>query len=351
MKHKIFFLSLLCMLCGFYACDPAIDNPMPDRPNPMGRGIYILNYGLTNGDGAGLDYFSIDSNRMHRNVFDLRNGTDPGKGIAGMSFWKQYAFFTAEKSSVVWVINASTAMIAGRYNRLNDPRQLLIIDAEKTYLTSASQKIVNVLHTATLQNLGSISMPTTVEHLVKVSERVFTNKANSSASGKVYVIDYVLDRLTDSIAVPGVPVQLAASPDGTLWVLCAGNEVQQHALVAINAQTLQLKQQIPLPTFDTLSAGMAFLPQGNMALLAGDVYLLEAQNGYTTPQLLISASGRRFTSICYDAQKSDLYLTGYLPAVSGGFLYHYSTNGVLIDSMQTGLMPVKAALNQQPSNP
>lgn len=348
MKHNsLFILASLVLTAGLWSCDPATDNPMPDRPAPLGKGIYILNYGLQNGEGGSLDFFSTDSNRMHRNIFETRNGTEAGKGLSGMAFWKQFAFFTAEKSSVVWVINASTAQMAGRYNRLNDPRKLLIIDAEKTYLSSATQKGISVMHTATLQHIGTIPLPTKIEHFAMAPGRVFASTALSTTvgAGKIYVIDYVLDVISDSIALPGFAAWMDTAPDGTLWVLCSGPEAVQNALLAINPQTYQLKQQFQLPLFDYKNAGLAFTPQNNLAILAGDVFLLNAGTSTSAPQLFINASGRRFTSILHQTDSPFYYLTGYRPGVNDGHLFRFGTNGTIIDSLQTGIMPMAAAFN------
>ncbi len=348
MKLKIpTIFTLALVLALSWSCNPTTDNPMPDPPKPLGKGIYILNYGLQNGEGGSLDFYSTDSNRMHRNIFETRNGTDAGKGLSGIAFWKQFAFFTAEKSSVVWVINASTAQMAGRYNRLNDPRKLLIVDAEKTYLSSSTQRGVSVMHTATLQNLGTISLASRVVHFALTPGRAFASAEllAPDGTGKIYVIDYVLDVVIDSIALPGYPASMNTAPDGTLWVLCSGSETAQNALLAINPQTYQIKQQYPLPSYDQKYAGFAFLQQNNIVILAEDVYLLNAGNSMASPQLFISASGRRFTSVLYQTGSPFYYLTGYRPGINDGHLFLFGTNGMVIDSVQTGIMPVVAAFN------
>lgn len=346
-KNRFGFLKLLVLVAFVWACNPTLDNPLPDRPAPLGKGIYILNYGLASGDGAGLDFYSTDSTRIRRNIFVSRNGIEPGKGLLDIGLWKQYAFFTAEKSSAVWVMNASNAVIAGRYNRLTDPRRILIIDAEKTYLSSATQKGVHVMHTATLQYTGTIALPAKVEHLALASSRVFAapQSLQTANSAKIYVIDNVFDVLIDSIQVPGPITWMAHAPNGTLWVLCHDNQTSQGILLAINTQNLQVQQQYPLPMPTQQFSDIAFMPHNKIAILAGDVFQLDTDNPTAVPQVLFPASGRVFTSLLYDASETIFYLTGYRTGSTNGHLFRFGSSGILIDSVETGIMPVATSFN------
>lgn len=348
MKNKASsFIILFAFLTGLWSCNPSIDNPLPDRPKPLGKGIYILNYGLNSGEGGSLDFFSLDSNRMNRNIFESRNGTEAGKGLSGMMMWKQYAFFTAEKSSAVWVINASTALFAGRYNRLLNPRKLFVIDAEKTYLSSSTQKGIHVMHTASMQNIGTVSIPARIEHFALSSGKVFASPAFAqSASGrKIYVVDYLLDALVDSIPLPGHPSWLEAASDGLLWVLCSGSEAGHSALLAFDSHTLELTRQHALPSFDYQQSGIAFAGSDMMVILAGDVYTYNTGLTGSVPQLLISASGRQFTSLLVDSASNILYLTGIRNGLSDGHLFRFSNSSTLLDSVPTGIRPVASAFN------
>lgn len=341
------FLRLIVLVIGLYACDPVLDDPLPDRPKPLGKGIFILNYGLSNGDGASLNFFSIDSNRMSRNIFETRNGAEAGKGLCSIVKWKQFAFFTAEKSSAVWVINASTAMVAGRYIRLNEPRKLIVIDAEKTYLSSSSQKGINVMHTVSLQNVGMIAIPAKIEHLALASGKVFAapQPTQSAASRKIYVVDYSVDMLVDSIQLSGQVSWMETTPDGKLWVLCSGSEAGQSVLLSINSQTLELLAQHILPSFEYQQSSMAIVQSDKLAVLAGNVYLLNMATPGSTPQLLINAADRQFTSLLYDDAGDRMYITSIRAGLAEGHLYQFNTSGILIDSVQTGIRPVALAFN------
>lgn len=340
-------LILIVFLSGLWSCNPSLDNPLPDRPKPLGKGIYILNYGLNSGEGGSLDFYSLDSNRINRNIFETRNGTEAGKGLSGIAMWKQYAFFTAEKSSAVWVITASTALFAGRYNRLLNPRKLLIIDAEKTYLSSSSQKGIHVMHTATMQNIGTVSLPARIVHLALSGGKVFASpEFSQTASGrKIYVVDYLMDALIDSVSMPGHPSWLEAAVDGRLWVLCSGSEVGQSVLLAFDSQTLELVRQHTLPVFDYQQSGITFAGSDIMVILAGDVYTLNTGHTGSVPQLLISASGRQFTSLLVDSASNNLYLIGSRAGLSDGHLFRFNNSGTLLDSVQTGIRPVATAFN------
>lgn len=339
-------MAIFCMvwLCS---CTVSSDEPMPEKPSPLGKGFYILNYGLENGEGSSLDFYSIDSNRMHRDIFGARNNAEVGKGLKDIVTWRQYALFTAEKSSAIWVINSATAKIAGRYALLREPGNIVVVDAEKTYLSSTAQEAVHVMQTAALQPVGNILLPQKAARMVLGQNKLFVLPAYSvsMASNTIYVIDALFDKLLDSIQLPGFPSGAAFASDGTLWVLCAGSEDGQSALVAIDASSYTLQKTYALPQFNPESAGFTSLHDDFCYVLCGDVYIFRPNAPDFSPEQIIAAQGRHFTAILSDTISGRVYLTGQRSGTYEGYLYRFEQQGLLIDSVRTGLRPVALAFN------
>ncbi|MBK9290790.1 MAG: hypothetical protein IPM52_04060 [Bacteroidetes bacterium] len=346
MNPRIYFFAALLVVALLTSCDPALDQPMPEQPARLGNGLFILNYGLASGEAGSIDFYNTDSNSLRRDIFELRNGIAAGKGLNDIRLWKQYALITAEKSSVVWVINASTAMLAGKYHRLTEPGYLVPIDAEKTYMSSATLKGIHVMQTATLQQMGTIFLPRPASRMEVLADRLFAAPAYSVSSNRIYVIDRISDLVTDSISLPGYPAGLSAGPDGKLWVLCWGNEQAANVLLCISPESLSIEASFPVQPFDRQSAALAF--DGNQAVyvLAGRVYRLNLSSGNQVVEELIDDSGRVFTSLKYDRSQGRFYLTGYRNGLSDGYLYIFGQSGMTIDSVRVGIQPVALSFNK-----
>ena len=195
------------------------------------------------------------------------------------------------------------------------------------------------------------------ENIVKWDNKVFVaNSGGWTNDNRVSVIDPDLDIVTDSIEVGDNPIDLVVDINGDIWVLCKGKVVYDQywniidetdsEIFVINNDDLSIKNSFAIgQTGDFYSpVRLACSNDGSI------IYFLEADGIYrmevseTIPPV-IPFIERSFYGLDIDQKDGTIYGLSANNFASDGYMFRFTTAGVLLDSLKVGVGPGSVVTN------
>lgn len=343
---KLQFLLLISVLLFLQSCNLDSDTPDPVVPGGMGNGFYVLNQGNFTAGNSSLSFYSYDSTKINNNVFYKVNGAPLGDVAQSMTFRENIAYIVVNNSGFIYVVNASTCNYLGKVIGLTSPRNMLFIDNQKAYISDFLDKNITVIDPATLQILGTIPMGKSTENLVMVGTKVFaTNWSAYNQTGSnntIQVIDATLDRLVDSIQVVKEPNSMVVDKNNMIWVLSSGGYLNEEvpALHCINPESLEIYKTFYFDSNELSPEHLSINGTGDtLYYLNNGIYRMGISESSLPSSAFIEGGMRYFYTIGIDPKSSQIVATDAGNYVQNGTVYRFSASGIMIDSVQAGIIP------------
>jgi DNA-binding beta-propeller fold protein YncE len=156
------------------------------------------------------------------------------------------------------------------------------------------------------------------------------------------IIDAQTDGLVDSIQVGVEPNSMVIDKDNNLWVLCSGGFDNEEIPSLWKIKT-QDKTVIKKHEFDDINLNPSNLTTNGDAdevyYLNGGVYKMTINDDALPEDPIVDQSGKFFYALGVDPQNSNIFLSDALDYSKNGFVYRYDVQGILIDSVEVGIIP------------
>ncbi len=356
---KKFFYSLLVAGTSFFLSGCSEDSP---RPVDSGYrfGAYVINEGSFMNNNGSISYLDLDSNYVINNIFQAVNGRSLGDVVQSFSVAGNMGLIVVNHSAKVEVVDLESFVSLGTITGCDYPRYTLPLGNEKVYLTNgAFGGKVYILDLASLSIVDSIAVGMGPEVMARVGNFVFV--ANSGGWGHdstVFILDAMDDVIEDTLYTGDNPVDLTLDNEGNLWVLCKGKVVYDQNFQVVEETDSRL-QKIDLSTLrivEDLVIGqkgdyfnpirLASADRGKTILFAekAGVYAVDAAHPAVPDEPLIRGN---FYGLDVDPVNNIIYVTDAVDFSSAGILYRYTTEGVLLDSVTTGIAPNGVFFNER----
>ena len=353
-------ISYLVLAVLFLALVSACEKVNPDENEDTGftHGVFITNEGGFGNSNGSVSYFDQDSLIMHNNLFNRVNNRPLGDVVQSLAIHEGRAYIVVNNSQKVEVVDLEDFTSVGLIQGLSYPRYFVGIDKDKAYVSNGSKEgHVYVVDLNSLAIVDSIQVGSGPEQMLKKDDRVYV--ANSGGWGHdstLTVIDSEQDIVLETIQVGHMPVALTLDNNDDLWILCKGKvvygadwsvvEETESELIKVNTGVNQIITRIEIG-----STGDFFWP----ARMATDVA--------KTNILFTEAAGLYEIDIHAASQPSeplipvDFYGFGVDPEsgiifglsapgfAEAGYLSRYSSDGIKLDSISTGIAPNSAVFN------
>ena len=345
MRH----LLLLLVVPVLFACEQMPPMP-PDDPcetgnfpqsgimgDPSDR-VWVIHEGNFQRGNASLGWYESSTGTWYDEVFDSLNQEILGDVFQSVTFSDDKAYLVINNSQKVIVVSAVTGIKEGEITGLQSPRYLLPVSETKAYVTDLYANSVSVVDLSTNQKTGQVSLPGWTERIIKTGNKVFvTNLRNEY----LYVIDPSTDQLSDSIRVGLGSSSVVKAADGTLWVACSGDVMNDIAgsLVQVDPVTLLVLQTFEF-SGNERPASLTTDPQGELLyFLNEDCFVMDMAADSLPACPIIDAEGGLFYGLGVDPGNGDIYLADAIDYVQKGVLLRYETDGVLLDEWRGGIIP------------
>lgn len=341
-KHFVLVIFVL----GLFGCAKTDPSVYPPLPAALGDGFFVLNQGNFTSGNASLSFYQEESGVMTNNLFYKLNQAPLGDVAQSMCFYDDLAFIVVNNSGHIYAIDAHTGLFKRKIAQLKSPRNMLVIDATKAYVSDFQEKGVFVFHPQTMQPLGLIQTGKSTEAMVKIDNEVFvTNWSNynqTKTNNTVQVIDATLDQLVDSIVVAKEPNSMVVDHEGDLWVLCSGGYLNEEipALFEIDASSRLIKRRFNFPHAQMSPEQLIINGTADtLYFLNRDIYRMSVNAGALPEIPFILAENRNFFTIAVHPQRSIVLATDAINYVQNGYIFRFQPNGMLIDSIKVGIIP------------
>jgi len=351
------FIILLPVLLLLSACsDAPVELIVHDFDFSGKEGVFVVNEGNYMFGNSSLTFLSTHEELVYNDIFILANSVPLGDVAESMTISGDTGFIVVNNSGRIYRIDLNTAEITGEISGLVSPRNLLMLDAEKAYVSDLYEKAITIVDPSDCSIKGKISLDNgesgynhhTAEQMLETAGKVFVNSWNYDAM--IMVIDPATDRVIDSLSVLTQPNSMVLDRNGDLWVLCdggyPGNPYNYEA-----PGLLRIDPELPAVTrvyrFEegTHPFSLTVNPaKDSLYFINKDVWKMSVDAASLPDEPFIRSRYNNyfqggFYALGIDPEGEMIYVSDAIDHLQRGVVFRYRPDGVVVDSFRAGISP------------
>jgi hypothetical protein len=344
-------LAILSLLAVFFltACDEkdSLKNFYEEE------GVFVLNEGNFTYGNASLSFYNPVTRQISNHIYSKTNGFPIGDVLQSMVLKDSLAFLVVNNSGKILVINANSFKYKASIAGFVSPRQILVINNEKAYVSDLYSSHTSIIDLKTYTITGTIPLKKSSESMVKFGNFVFVS--NWSKQNTIQRIDASTDAVVDSLIVTKQPNSMVIDKNNKLWVLSDGGLTSmpggkvKACLTRIDPNLFKIEKEYVFPDLNSAptklcsNASMDTLYYLNGAwgssVSNGGVYRMAVKEETLPTTAFIPENGKLFYALGIDPKKHDIYVSDAIDYQQPGWVYRYSSQGAVKDSFKTDIIP------------
>lgn len=333
-----FFILLLISSCSLYESD----SPDPYAGNMFlkGKGAYIINEGNYLAGNGSLSFFSADSAKIYNDIFSNANSRPLGDIPYSVSMNGDMLYIIVNNSGKIEVADMHDMRSVATIKDLNSPRNMLVINDDKAYITSLFSNEITIIGLRTNTIAGKINIRRSSEAVLMSGTRAFVS--SWSAGSEIMVINTQTDKLIDSIEVGIEPESMVIDKNGKLWVLCTGGYSGNYypELVLLNTNTYVIEKRFTFPSKTFYPSSLVINSTRDTIYYAGGaIWKMGIGETALPAKPFVKQDGRLFYKIGAEPGTSRIFATNAVDYRQKGYLLRFKSNGTVLDSVRTGIIP------------
>lgn len=311
-----------------------------------GKGVFIVNEGnYTNGNGS-VSFYNFYTNKIYNGIFDAANKRPLGDVPVSMEIMNGLLYIVVNNSGKIEVVNPDDFKWIKTITGLSSPRFIMPVSSKKAYISDLRSAYISVLDLQTNSITKKIYCGKSTDRMLKYNNRVFVCNWSEYyvkvPNNTVQVIDCDNDLLIDSVKVGKEPNSMVVDKQNRLWVLSSGgyNNEEIPELNCINISNLQPEKKI-LFASKYLSPASLCTNQTKDSLwyISNNIYCMSINDNQLPATPIINKQHRMFYSMEVSAPNSELYVSDAIDYNQNGYIYRFTSNGSVIDSLHAGIIP------------
>jgi len=322
------------------------------------HGVFITNEGGFMNNNGSISYYDIDSGKVTNNLFQIINGYGPGDIVQSFGVAGNKGFIVVNNSQKVEVVDMESFESLGTITGVDYPRYFIGIDNDKGYLSNGkSAGKVYVIDLVTLKLTDSIDVGNGPENIVKSGNYVFVaNSGGWTNDSTVSVIDVTTDQVIETIHVGDNPTDMVVDKNGDIWVLCKGKVVYDQnwnitdetdsKLVKINGSNRSVEETFVVgQTGDFFNPNRLAISHDGQNIFFGEasgIYRMNIADSNVPTSVFIA---KQYYGLDIDPDNGTIYCLKANGFDANGMVYMYNSNGILTDSLEVGIAPNGATFN------
>ncbi len=342
---------LISLLFIFQACKK--DESPEQQDHDLAKGVFIINQGTFNAANASLSYFETGSKILINNLFTEVNKIPLGDVAQSITLWEDKAFIVVNNSGVVYCIERKNAKLSGKITGLASPRNMLILNSEKAYISDLYDHHISIVNSTTFEVTGTIELNRSSEEMVLIGAKAYV--ANYSAYGQqlkndvVLVLDTNTDKLVDTIKVGIEPNSIVSDKDSNLWVLCSGGYLNEElpTIWKINGANGEVLHTYTFNVLESSPSALKINGNGDqLYFLNNGVFTMSVNDDQLPSTPLISQENNQFFGyLGVDPSNDNIYIGNPKDYQSSGLVYRYDAAGNYISEIDAGIIPAAFGFN------
>ena len=335
MRNIIFFCT--CIL--FASC-----LKLPEESpvvNELGGGAFIVNEGSFLAGNGSLSFYSYDSSKVYNDLFAKTNNRPLGDVPNSMISYGVNGYIVVNNSGKVEVIDPDTFKSKATITGLVSPRNMAIVAESKAYVTSLYSDSVAILNLNNNNISGYINLGKSSESIIVNGSLAYVS--NWLGGNKIYVINTVLDKVTDSITVGLEPESMVLDRYYRIWVLCTGGwkKEQKAEIDVINPSLNRIEQKFTFPSSEDSPSCLNIDGLGeNMYYINKGVWKMSINSaGLPSATLIPQLGNQNFYKLGINPVNNDILITDVGDYVHNGYLLIHSGDGVFSSKHELNIIP------------
>lgn len=317
------------------------------------EGVFILNEGNFTFGNASLSFYNPESKQVSNHIYSKTNGFPIGDVLQSMILKDSLAYLVVNNSGKILVINANSFKYKASVAGFVSPRQILVINSEKAYVSDLYSNNLSIINLKNLNITGNIPLKKSSESMVKTGNYVFVS--SWSKQNTIHRIDASTDALIDSLVVTKQPNSMIVDKNNKLWVLSDGGLTSlpggkaKACLTRIDPASFKIEKEYIFP--DLNSAPTRLCANANKdtlyflngawgsSLASGGVYRMSVNDEALPSSAFIPENGKLFYALGIDPKKYEIYVSDAIDYQQPGWVYRYNTKAEVRDSFKTDIIP------------
>jgi YVTN family beta-propeller protein len=349
MKSRLFNFVFV-MLAGLSACN-FFDNGDPSTGKEhsylQNEGVFLINEGNFMSGNGSVSFYSFKSSSVYNDLFSEINGRPLGDIPNSITVNGDVALIVVNNSGKIEVTESTTLKSLKTITGLDSPRNLLVVDLNKAYVTSLWSEKITIIDLNNYSVSGYINIWRSSEAMAIVQKKVYVS---CWASGdEIMVIDPVISKVTDSIKVGIEPGSMVVDKNQKLWVLCSGGYSGQNypKLMTINTMTDKVEKIYQFPSKTSSPTSLCINRTGDtLYYIEGGLRRMSISDPELPATNFVPASGRVFYKLTADSQSGGLFATNVMDYQEKGYLLRINRKGEVTDSARAGIIPGSICSNR-----
>ncbi len=344
--------GLLILLMALVACNSKKAGEPPISFLADG-GLFVLNQGNFTYANASLSYYNPADQSTMPSVFHQVNGVPLGDVAQSLSVFEDKVYLVINNSGLIYIIDRHSGEFITKITGFESPRQLLVLNSDKAYVSDLYANYISVLSLATNEITDKIQLGRSSEAMVLAAGKVFvahwSEYNQTRENNMVMVIDPETDQLVDSIQVGKEPNSMVEDGGGKVWVLCSGGylNLENPSLWQIDPVTKQVIQSFYYQEKQSNPVGLSYdVLNQSLLFLNGDVFSMSTSDADLPSNVFIESGDRNFYALFVHPDNGDIYLSDAGNYLSNGMVYRYNANGLETDYFDAGIIPGFFGLNR-----
>lgn len=351
----LLLICIVTLVLGLQSCKKDESNPViPEITN----GVFIVNEGAFGSGNSSISYLSLVTGTMSNNLFENVNGFPLGDVAQSMFIYNGRAYVIVNNSQKVEVLNASDFTSITTISGLQGPRYM-VAKNNKGYISDWFSNTIVVIDLTTNAIIKSIPAGNGPEQMEIAGDVLFvTNVGGFDSDSTLSVINLITDTNVGTLPVGTNPNSIKLDKNNKLWVLCGGSTGPDFtggtaddiagSLWKINPVTFSTEQHFEM---NTAMHPLKLQTSGSK----NELYFLAGLDGYTGKIMKLDVGTTNLNPVTFSTKEfyglgvdpiSGIVYGAWVPGFTqNGSIFRYSSNAILVDSMQVGIAPNSFTFN------
>ncbi len=345
-NYKALIVLLLCLAACVKDKPPAVTNTVPGATG----NVYIVCEGQYQAGNAALYAYNQGKDSVYGDIYEAVNKQPLGDIFQSMQHIGDKLFLVVNNSDKVVVLNAGNWVLAATLN-IPQPRYILPINPTKAYVSSLYHNKVYIINPQAMQVTDSVIMPgLSADGLFPYFNTVFTGSWDLSSGNKIYGINTLTDKVSDSVKVAGyAPQELMLDKDQMLWVL-AGDEPKIPATLTrldptsgniLQSYSFPSAANVMKPVFNNTKDTLYFIEANYSGGTANNgIYRIGIyEDNLPVAPFIKPAANQYFYALGIEPTSGYIYVGDPKGTPQKGSVYIYNQNGSQLKSFNVGDWP------------
>jgi hypothetical protein len=309
------------------------------------NGYFVTNEGNFNSGNGSISFVSKEGN-VEDDVFTSVNSVPLGDVVQSMTIIGENAYIIVNGSAKIEVASLDSMINLATITGLTSPRYISSVSENKAYVTDWGVG-VQVIDLNTNEITSTITTGVGSEDIAVSNGFAYVcNLGGWGLDNTVSIIDIASDMVVSNLVVGDKPNSVVVDVNGDVWVLTGGHTEYDANWNVISETEGNLVRISNNSIVDSYSFSVGNHPEdlvinsdGNILYYSDgsfskEVYAFNINDNQLSSNSLISKS---FYGL--GCANGYLYGTDAVDYVQNGWSFQYSTEGILLDSVQVGIIP------------